>query len=83
MKRSTLAALALAAVLAGSGCGTDDEVPEATLPAADTVPTTPSRARRDSAVANSRLPGAGSVRAAMEASEAAARRTEASDTMVD
>lgn len=84
MTRSTLVVLALAACLATTACGTDDDVEgETTLPETDTAPTAPSRARRDSAVANSRLPGAGGVRATMEASEAAARRTEASDTMVE
>ena len=64
-------------------CGTDAEDGADAAASADTAPATPSRARRDSAVAGSRLPGAGGVRAAMEASEAARRRTEASDSITN
>ena len=67
------------------GCGTDDGVEgESALPAdavRDTVSAARERARRDSAVARSGLPGAGGVGRAMDASEAARERAEATDTM--
>lgn len=84
MRRSMIAALSLVACVALAACGTDDGVEgETTLPAADSAPRTPTRGQRDSAVAASRLPGAGAVGRALEASEAAARHNEALDTMVE
>jgi hypothetical protein len=69
-RRRALAALLALASLAA--CGSRDE------PAADSAATAtavaPSRRARDSAVAASRLPGAGGVGAALRASDSAAAR---------
>ncbi|HUF12638.1 MAG TPA: hypothetical protein VMN78_06045 [Longimicrobiales bacterium] len=82
MKRSMIYGLAMMAGLAA--CGTDDGVEgETTLPAADSAPApTPTRGQRDSAVAASKLPGAGAVRRALETSETASRRAEAMDSVL-
>ena len=76
--------MALVALVTLPACGTDDGVEgETTLPLDSPAVTAPStRAQRDSAIAGSRLPGAGGVRGAMEASESARRRAEATDTML-
>ena len=82
MKRSMIFGLAMIASLAA--CGTDDGVEgETTLPAADSAPTPPTRGQRDSAVAASRLPGAGAVGRALDASEAAGRHNAALDSAME
>lgn len=67
--------------LALGGCGDveDDATPEVEA-VVDSLTPAQQRARRDSAIAGSRLPGAGGVRGAMEASETARRRAETMDT---
>jgi hypothetical protein len=73
--------------LALIACGTDDGVEgESSLPAdaaADSLTPQQQRARRDSAVARSGLPGAEGVGRALDASEAARARAQATDTMLD
>ena len=82
MKRPIIGVLTLAACVGLGACGTDDGVDGATtLPAADSTPST-TRAQRDSAIAGSRLPGAQGVRGAMDASETARVRAEATDTLL-
>ena len=78
---STILALAFAiAPVAGCGDAADEEA--APGAAVDTPTAAQTRARRDSAIAGSRLPGAQGVRGAMEASETARRRAEATDTLL-
>ena len=75
--RTGLMALALGL----AACGTDDGVDgESTLPA-DTLTAEQQRARRDSAVAESRLPGAEGVGRAMDARTMANERNAAHDSL--
>ena len=60
----------------------DDETEDAATIPADTLSAEQQRARRDSAVAGSNLPGAAGVGRAMDAAEAARARAEATDTML-
>jgi len=77
----------LVLVMTLAACGTDDGVEgESALPAgavrtADSLSAEQQRARRDSAVAGSRLPGAAGVGRAMDASEAARARNESMDSI--
>ena len=77
----------LTLALAIAACGTDDGVEgESTLPAdavADSLSPAQERARRDSAVARSGLPGAEGVSRALDASDAARARAEASDSLLE
>ena len=71
-----------------AACDADGTVEEDTPPAAgvapaDSLTAEQQRARRDSAVAGSQLPGAAGVGRAMEAADAARARAEATDTMLD
>lgn len=75
--RPFLFALALACLVAGAGCSGDD--PEPAPAAADTL----TRQQRDSVIGESRLPGAGGVRGALDASDAAATRAAAHDSLSD
>lgn len=66
-----------------AGCGTDDGVDgESTLPATDSLTAEQQRARRDSAVAGSNLPGAAGVGRAMDARDAANARNAEHDTLL-
>jgi len=82
----TLGALGLCAGPV-TACGTDDGVEgESHLPGdagGDTLTAEQQRARRDSAVAESRLPGAEGVGRALEASDAARERAQATDSLLD
>lgn len=81
MKRPhLLLILALGTVVAA--CGDDVPDTEAIEQPADTLTAQQQRARRDSAVAESGLPGAEGVRRAMDASEAASARARATDTLL-
>lgn len=81
MKRPSFAPLLLLALLPIAGCGSEDAAPAAeTIDDSDVRRT---RARRDSAIAGSRLPGAEGVGRALDASETARRRAEATDTLLD
>ncbi len=74
--RSVPIPLMLLALLAGcSGEPTPD--PEAVVPPTDSV----TRRQRDSAIGASRLPGARGVQGALEASDAAAARAAAIDSL--
>ena len=78
----TRSMLVLVGLLALAGCGTDDGVDgESTLPVTDSLSAQQQRARRDSAVAGSGLPGAEGVGRALDAAEAANARNEAHDTI--
>ena len=83
MMRRRMGVMVLALALAA--CGTDDGVEgESALPAdavADSLTPEQQRARRDSAVAGSQLPGAGGVGRAMDAREAANARNAALDSI--
>lgn len=78
--RAGVAVLMLA--FAAAGCAGDDETEDAATIPADTLTAEQQRARRDSAVAGSNLPGAAGVGRAMDAAEAARARAEATDTML-
>ena len=80
--RPCLCGLLLLGLLAAPGCTPgEDEAPSAE--AMDTSDVRRTRARRDSAVAESGLPGAQGVGRALDASEAARRRAEATDTLLE
>lgn len=81
-RRGIRGTIALLACALAAGCGTDDVNPDAATVPVDTPTAEATRARRDSAIAGSRLPGAQGVRGAMEAAETARRRAEATDTLL-
>ena len=76
--------LALGLVLVLGACGdTEDDATPAVEAVTESLTAEQQRARRDTAIAGSRLPGAAGVGRAMDAAEAARVRAEATDTMLD
>lgn len=81
--RNGLAMTALLVLLALPGCGTEEEAATPAAAAVDSLTPEQQRARRDSAIAGSRLPGAGGVGRALDARDAANARSAEHDTLLD
>ena len=82
MMRLRLGLVVLALALTACGDVEDDAAPEVEA-VTDSLTAEQQRARRDSAIAGSRLPGAAGVGRAIDASEAARARAQATDTLLN